>query len=200
MRTGTAATPAQPMAVQPTAAQPIDVSPLQIDTLPGATALPEIPAAPSPVLGQDAVTLSTRAQDKHAAPSFNLPGLATGQRLKVEGKYKGHGFGGKADITHFDGQKLDVTVNASAFVFIKVKVRMKFEAQPDGSVMFLAERLGGEKKDGEPSKIGTRLQVVSQQAGLTIFQEPSGGQIRMQALPKGGLSISYDQYAITLKP
>jgi hypothetical protein len=137
---------------------------------------------------------------------IDLPGLQAGQTIKIEkGSFKGHGFGGKATVQAWDGKTLDLMVNAKAFVFIKVNVHMRFELQPDGSVMFVGERVGKkDKKEAQtenmPEKVGTKLKVVSQKPGETIFQTPDGQPVTLKATDKGGLAIAYDKYQITFKP
>jgi hypothetical protein len=138
-----------------------------------------------------------------------LPGIQAGQTLKIDkGSFKGHGFGGKATVSAFDGKTLDMMVNAKAMIFIKVNVHMRFELQPDGSVLFVGERVGkkdkAEKDSAEtanmPEKVGTKLTVRSQKPGETVFNTPDGGTVTLTATPNGGIGIDYDKYKITLKP
>jgi hypothetical protein len=143
-----------------------------------------------------------------ASSVFDLPGLAAGQTLKVDkgSSFKGHGFGGKATVTAFDGKTLDLMVNAKAMIFIHVNVHLRFEKQPDGSVRFVGERVkgGDDKSDqlgaGTPSQVGTALQTVSQEPGKTVFKASNGQLVTVTSVGKGGVQVAYDKYQMVLKP
>lgn len=174
---------------------------IQPGTVPPATtpvAAPAAPAAPQeqlPVVASDSLALTPRP--------LAVGGLKAGQVLKVDGRYKGHGFGGKSEVLAADPNQLDLMVNASALMgLVKVKVHLKFQTQADGTVMFLAERLDGGKKDKDldaPDKVGKPLKVVSVKPGQTVF-DSGHGLVKMESNGKGSVSISYDQYRITVKP
>ena len=132
------------------------------------------------------------------APStlIQLPGIAAGQTLKVaQGTYQGTSFSGKAHVNAYDGKTLDLTLDAQAMVFVRVKVRLRFELQPDGSVSFIGQQV----KNGE-APVARRLTIQSQQAGQTVFNGPDGRPILLAATPDGGVAIRYGDYAMTLKP
>lgn len=172
------------IAAKSSAVPPVGSSPLA----------PRKAAAPSNVASGDGVSLQS-------AKPFNLPGVAAGSGYKVDGSFRGHGFGGKADVNAFDGNTLDTTVNASAMLFIKVKVHLRFEAQPDGTVLFVGERLKGQGDSGKtdpsvPQKLGTRLSVVSKQPGQTVMQAPDGNKVTVTSNGKGGFRVTYGAYAI----
>lgn len=155
----------------------------------------------------DATAVASTAADHLVRQNVGLdfPGITAGKTHEIKGNYKGHGFGGKATVNSFDGKILDLSVNASAmFGLVKVKVHLRFEANPDGTVSFLGERVGKEKGDkvdpDAPEKAGAKMKVLANRPGLTVLQAPDGNKVTLAGLPGGGLQIAYDQYRIALKP
>lgn len=154
--------------------------------------------APTPAPTSAPARPAAMAVDTPPAPStlIQVPGLQAGQTLKVEnGSYQGTGFGGRAMVNAYDGKTLDLTLDAQAMVFVRVKVRLRFEMQPDGSVSFIGQQI----KNGE-TPIASRLTIQSQQAGQTVFTGPDGQPILLAATPNGGVAIRYGDYAMTLVP
>lgn len=173
-----------------------------------AASQPVRPAAPRQATPAPAATPVAQPKAdqfvRQGAQTFNFPGLAAGQRLDVKGKFQGHGFGGKSTINQFDGKTLDFTVNASAMLgLIRVKVHLRLEANPDGTVNFIGERVKdkNEKVDpNTPEKAGAKLKVLANRPGMAIFEAPDGQKVTLASLPNGGLQIAYDKYQIAMKP
>lgn len=157
----------------------IDSIAAKSSTVPPVGTSPQAPKkaeAPTKVGPLDGVSLQS-------AKSFNLPGVSAGSGYKV------------------DGNTLDATVNASAMLFIKVKVHLRFEAQPDGTVLFVGERLRGQGDSGKtdpslPQEVGTKLTVSSKQPGQTVMQAPDGNKVTVTSNGKGGFRVAYGAYAI----
>lgn len=143
----------------------------------------EVVPAPKPV---DSLQLSSGI--------FHLPGFAQGQSRKVEGKADGYNFTGSAKFNELSGRLIDLTLNASVFLF-SAKVHLRFDAKPDGTVGVLAERTDSGKP--EPLGIsGQTLRVLSRKAHEMILVDTEGQKATFRTYPDGRALIEYGDVRI----
>lgn len=136
---------------------------------------------------------------RQASTSFEFPGLTTGKTYAMQGIYQGISFGGTAIVNCFDGKVLDLSVSGSAMMgLVKAQAHVRLEANSDGTVTFLGERT--DQAQDAPTKAGARMKVLTNRPGLTVLEAPNGNQVKVAALPGGGLQVSYDQAQLTLQP
>lgn len=153
---------------------------------------PPRPSLRSFGLGRDQLLLSQRAR------TFDIEGLAPGQTYKVTGTIKGRSFKGDAVVNAYDGDTVDLTINASVML-MKVKVHGRLETRPDGSVHALAEQLSGPSIPGAPDKAETDLKVVSAAPNSTVLQAADGSRAAVRATAGGPIVIDFLDSHIELR-
>jgi hypothetical protein len=143
--------------------------------------------------------------------SLELPRFVPGAKLEIaEGSFRGIGFGGRATVTKFDADHLELDLRVTKLVF-HIDVKLQFRRDAQGKAQFFGGRPDGKRTGSEPAHVKHTMTVTEQTPERTVFEfsidDSNSSQSmrtvvveRRQVKGAEAMRITYDRYAMTLAP